>query len=165
MRCRQRLSLVGNRSVRGSWDRRPQRKPVSSHTIPLLNQKPVGLQEGANLRALPARNFLQNRHENDYRIVTEDRSASDMGYMLSLRNRDGESFPCIDMQHYVDIGVSIAGVNNMVRSDLEIRLKLIEYGDFSVTGASAQNRINLSRVFVLEFRSVNPIGRNDSFQR
>src|SRR5712691_11049598 len=46
------------RAVGGS-----ERKPVGSHLVPFLDQKPVGLEELAELRPLQAYDFLQDGHK------------------------------------------------------------------------------------------------------
>src|SRR5450755_2203098 len=62
--------------------RRPQGEPVGSDAVPFLDQHPVGLEESANLGALPAHRLFQDRSEYSQGIGAEDRSPRDLGNVL-----------------------------------------------------------------------------------
>ncbi len=69
------------------------------------------------------------------------------------------------MQHDVDVGTAVATIDDVVRADLGTGLELVENKNFSVTRGGASDGLNLAAAFVLEFRSVNVVRRNDPLER
>src|ERR1700733_14678703 len=119
-RANRTAALASNRHVGGPGASRTEGEPVGSHAVPFLNQESEGFEELADFRALPSRTFFQNRPQDENCVIAQHCSPGDMRYMLGFRNGDGEAVAGVDVEHDVDIGISVAGVNDVVRADLEI---------------------------------------------
>jgi hypothetical protein len=52
----------------------------------------------------------------------------------------------------------------VIGADFHFGLEFIEEGDFAVAGGGADDGVNFSGAFVFEFRAVDAIGRQDSFE-
>src|SRR6185295_19171523 len=70
------------------------------------------------------------------------------------------------MQHYVNVGTSVTGVNDAVMADLQLGLQFFQHGHLAITGGNADNGLDLSGILIVkEARAKNMIGRHDSFER
>ncbi len=88
----------------------------------------------------------------------------DLRDVLGFRHCDGESVAHLDVQHHVDIGAAVAGIDDVVRPDLQLRLQLVEGRYFSVAGGGAHQAFDLARGVVNKFGAVNVVTGNDPLE-
>jgi len=94
----QRISVLTGDSDGGCFlDRGSQGKPVGAHAVPFLDQYPVGLEELADLGALPAHRFFQDGSQNGQGVGAEDGPPRDLRDVLGLRDCDGEPVAHLDV--------------------------------------------------------------------
>ena len=87
-----------------------------------------------------------------------------MRNVLGFRHRDCEPVARIYVQHYVNIRAAIANIHDVVWSDLQRRLQLIEHRHLSVAGRSAFKTLYLPIRAIDEFRSKNVVFGNNAFE-
>src|SRR5207237_4221879 len=85
-------------------------------------------------------------------------------YIFGFGNRDGEAVAQVHVQHDVQIGAAVAGINDVIRADLEIALQLVECGDLAVTGGGAHDGLDVPAVAVAKLGAKNVVERNNPFQ-
>src|SRR4029077_18268007 len=109
-RCRTRPGAA----LQGQYVRRrgaggAQGHPVGADAVPFVDQEAARFEEGADLRAVPADDFFEDGDEQGERVVAEHGARGDVGDMLGFGDGDGEAVAGVDVEHYVDIGIAVAG--------------------------------------------------------
>src|SRR6266853_2200466 len=147
--CWRELFGRGDLGVRHAYT--AQREPVRAHPVPFLNHDSVGFEERTDARALPSRDVFENRSEDGEGAGAKNSSLGDLRHVLSFRDGNGLSVTDIGVQHHVNVGTSVAAINDVVRADLSPVLQLIEDEHFSIARGGASNGFNLTGFFVEEF--------------
>lgn len=130
-----------------------------------MDQEAAGLEEGADLRAVPADNFFEDGHEHGERVGAEHGARSDVADMLGLGDGDGEAVARVHVEHDVDVGSAVAGVDDVIRANLQLGLQLVEDGNFAVARGGAEDGVNLAGRLVAELGAENVIRGDDAFER
>src|SRR5579871_6305971 len=142
----------------------PHRQPVRANPLPLLNEHAIGLEEGANTRALPAGDIFENRRQHGERATAENGTPGDLRNMRRLGDGDGQAVARIDLQHHVNIGAAVARIDDVIGADYQFRQQLIENRNFAVAGCGPDDGVDFARGAVTELRAVDVIGWNNAFE-
>src|SRR5207237_10684298 len=110
--------------------------------------------------ALPADNLIEYGDQHGERDAAQDAAFGDLVYIFGFGNRDGEAVAQVHVQHDVQIGAAVAGINDVIRADLEIALQLVECGDLAVTGGGAHDGLDVPAVAVAKLGAKNVVERN-----
>src|SRR5208282_4640009 len=120
----------------------------------------------ADVRGVPAQNFLKHGDEHTHGVVAEHGALRDTRDELGFGDGDGEAVVLIDMHHHRNIGTAIAHVDDVVVADTEFGAALFKNGDFAPSCGSANDRFDFARGFVIaEARAENILRRHNSFER
>ena len=144
---------IRRRSLRHFPARWTQCDPIGLHSIPVLNQEAVGLEQLPNARTLPSRNLLQDWYQCSQRVIAEYGPLGNLSDVLRLRHGDSESVAPVDMQHHVNVGTAVADVHDVGRRNPQLFLELIQPRDLAITGRGTHQAFDLALCAVLELRA------------
>src|SRR5262245_302414 len=124
----------------------------------------MGLEKVANRGALPTDDSFQDRDQHGKRIAPQHAALGDLGNVFGFRDGDGEAVAQVDMQHDVQVGAAVTHVNNVVGTDLQLGLQLVERGHLAVPRGSADDGVNLPAAGIAELGAKDVVRWNYSFQ-
>src|SRR5678815_4467565 len=142
------------------------REPIGPNLFPFLNHEPVTIEERSDLWRSIAGDLLKHRNQHTQRIVTHDGAPGDLADSPRLRHRDGETFPAVDVQHHVEVGASVADIDDAVSRQPERDAKLVDRLDLAVPGRHTRDGFDLAGARrVGELRATNVRAREQPLQR
>ena len=110
------------------------------------------------MRTAFADNFFEDGDEDAESTGAENGALGDVRDVFGFGDGDGETVAGVDVQHHVDVGAAIAGIDYVIGADFHFGLELVEERDFAVAGGGADNGVNFAGAFIFEFCAMNAIG-------
>src|SRR5262249_57419865 len=107
-------------------------QPIRPHTVPFLDHHAIGLEELADLQALPTGDVFENRSQNSQRAGAQNGAFGDLRDVLGLGDGNRVSVANVRVQHHVHVRAAIANIHNVVGSNLRACLQLVENENFAV---------------------------------
>jgi hypothetical protein len=71
----------------------------------------------------------------------------------------------VDLQHHVNVGAAVSGVDDVIGSGDVLDQQLVEDGHLAIACSGANDRVDLAGGFVAELGAENVILRNDALER